>query len=244
MRLHVSPFAAHEAVALSPTVTRLISGDPLDVAMYGWSLLGSIVREAQAAAATAIELDVDGAGDLHDEMAAKNDFVLRRELVRMQRSLPMDSGSSLETRPFRPGVDDNAWLEVNHRAFAWHPEQGAWTLDDLRARMAEPWFDPEGFLLHERDGMLVGFCWTKIHDDERPRLGEIFVIGVDPDAQRSGLGRELVLVGLDWLAKHDLNVAMLYSEADNEAAIALYIDLGFEIVSARRWYRREFTKGV
>ncbi len=71
----------------------------------------------------------------------------------------------LETRPFRPGLDEEAWLVVNNRAFDWHPEQGGWDTSTLKARESQPWFDPEGFLLHEEGSprRLAGFCWTRVH---------------------------------------------------------------------------------
>jgi mycothiol synthase len=150
-----------------------------------------------------------------------------RQLHQLRRSLPLDETTTLVTRPFRPGEDDAAWLEVNNRAFAWHPDQGGWTQEVLDGRLAEPWFDPEGFLLHEVDGRLAGFCWTKVHADEDPPLGEIYVIAVDPDFGGRGLGRDLTIAGLDHLAGRGLTVGMLYVESTNEPALRLYEALGF-----------------
>lgn len=158
-----------------------------------------------------------------------------RELYQMRVSLPLEP-AAIATQAFRPGIDDDAWLEVNNRAFAWHPDQSGWAVADLKQRVAEPWFDADGFRLHFIDGRLAGFCWTKAHTWTEPPLGEIFVIAVDPDFAGRGLGTQLSLAGLQHLHERGLQVGMLYVEADNDAAVAMYRRLGFEVDHADRMY--------
>jgi mycothiol synthase len=164
-------------------------------------------------------------------------LVRRRTLVQMRRPLPVDdaarSGATpLATRTFRPDSDGDGWLRVNNAAFAWHPDQGGWDADRLAARLSEDWVALDGFLVHDGpDGTIDGFCWTRVHPatDDDPARGEIFVIAAHPDRHGTGLGRALTLAGLDHLAALGLTEAILFSEADNGPAIALYERLGFRI---------------
>ncbi|HQE16262.1 MAG TPA: mycothiol synthase, partial [Mycobacterium sp.] len=128
---------------------------------------------------------------------------------------------------------------VNNAAFSWHPEQGGWTGADLAERLSEPWFDPAGLFLavEEQSGRLLGFHWTKVHDD---RVGEVYVLAVDPSAQGRGLGRTMTMVGVDHLARRLGDATnpevMLYVESDNVAAVNTYRGLGFTVAGADTAY--------
>ncbi len=166
-----------------------------------------------------------------------------RDLWLMRRPLdeplpPRHHVAGVTVRTFEPGRDEDAWLAVNTRAFAHHPEQGAMTRADLDARIAEPWFDPAGFFLAERAGSLLGFHWTKVHRGDSD-IGEVYVLGVDPDAQGMGLGRLLTLTGLRHLQRLGLPAAILYVESDNAAAIRVYERLGFAHESTDVMYLRD-----
>ena len=143
----------------------------------------------------------------------------------------------VRVRTFVPGQDDAAWLAVNAAAFAHHPEQGSLTQRDLEDRMGEEWFDPKGFFLAEKDGKLVGFHWTKVHRSEQ--LGEVYVVGIAPDAQGGGLGKALTATGLRHLAAEGLPTASLYVDADNVAAVTVYERLGFRTFETDLMYRTE-----
>ncbi|MDA8277662.1 MAG: mycothiol synthase [Actinomycetota bacterium] len=168
-------------------------------------------------------------GDEIAEAFKSSGFKKGRSIVQMRRDLPLDPwlrNEKLEVRAFRVGVDEEMWLEVNNLAFARHPEQGGWTKSTLEARMKEPWFDPNGFLLHFEGDSLAAFCWTKVHES-KPKLGEIYVIGVHPDFGSRGLGKAIAIAALDYLHKRHIPIAMLYVDLANERALSLYRSLGF-----------------
>lgn len=139
-----------------------------------------------------------------------------------------------QIRTFRPGDDDAAWLETNAQAFSWHPEQGRLTQKDLSARMSEPWFDPETFLVIDGDQGIVAYSWLKIVPGST--TGEIYVVGVSPSAQGMGLGRALMSHSLNLLQSRGLTSADLYVDADNGAALAMYLAQGFSVAERHGQY--------
>ncbi len=169
-------------------------------------------------------------------IAVRQLFIMTRPLAGPIEAVELPPG--VQIRPFVPEQDEDAWLAVNAAAFATHPEQGNLTRADLDQRMAESWFDPAGFLVAERvstlrqaqgRGKLIGFHWTKQHPG---RLGEVYVLGVDPTAGVRGLGRALLSVGLEHLRQAGNTEAELYVDAENSRAVALYEKSGFSVASS------------
>ncbi|MGA9278845.1 MAG: mycothiol synthase [Ilumatobacter sp.] len=210
-----------------------------DMATIGPELLDAALDVVRSAGGGAVNWWVYEPTTAHRTLADDAGMHQDRTLYQMRRSLPTERHATIETRPFVPGADDEAWLSVNNRAFADHAEQGGWTLDVFRTRQQESWFDSDGFRMYERDGRLAGFCWTKVHheghdpsaSDHASDLGEIYVIAVDPDFHGHGLGSEMTLAGLDHLASHGIDNALLYVDAANGGAVAMYRRLGFDVHS-------------
>lgn len=174
-------------------------------------------------------------GDLAPARALASALGLQpvRELLQMRRSLAdlPDTAGNHDIRTYAGPQDDAELLRVNNAAFSWHPEQGGWTEADIDERRAESWFDPAGLFLAFEGPKLLGFHWTKVHSGN---LGEVYVVGVDPDAQGRGLGAELTLLGLHHLAERlgpEADVT-LYVEGNNTAAVKTYRRLGFVVYSA------------
>lgn len=183
-----------------------------------------------------VHLWIHGVDDATDQAAVAAGFEAHRDLWQLRCPLPAEP-SPLETRAFTP-ADTEALIGVNNRAFSWHPEQSGMTSESLAATMREPWYEPEGFRLYEVEGELKGFCWTKVHSDHDPVLGEIFVIAVDPSMHGKGLGSPMTRAGLDWLAARGIEHGMLYVESDNAPANRTYEKIGFHRHRTDRAYHR------
>ena len=204
----------------------------------GSRLVAALLEEAQR---HGVRLRVWALGDspAAHALAARTGLEPVRTLLIMKRPLAdlpapvVPDGVTIST--FRVGLDEQAWLTVNARAFAHHPEQGSIDAEDLAERMGEAWFDPAGFFLARATGTaadpggpLLGFHWTKQRDAlGAAGLGEVYVLGADPDAQGRGLAKALLLTGLAHLRDAGDEVVELYVEADQPGPVGLYRAYGF-----------------
>jgi mycothiol synthase len=233
-------------------VTDLVEGPSAELAVHptqrGKGVATALVEALEAASSASsdgrLRLWAHGRGSHAVALAHGRGYVEERVLWQLRRSLlshlpPEPLPAGIRLRAFRPGVDEQAWVEVNNRAFADHPEQGGWTVADVEARKAEPWFDPAGFLLAVREdsGELAGFHWTKVHAG-RPPIGEVYVLGVDPSARGLKLGPALTVAGLRYLRGRGLSQVMLYVDESNTRAVKLYERLGFRKWDADVQFRR------
>jgi mycothiol synthase len=225
-------------------------GDILDLAVHPEARrqgVGAALAAESLPAGRKVEAWSHGDHPAAARLAERFGVPRERELKIMRRSLsePLEEltvPEGVRIRGFHPG-DEQGFLEVNASAFAHHPEQGHMTLEDFRERTSESWFDPEGLLLAvpaEEGGdqpPLLGFHWTKVHLDEEPPYGEVYVVAVNPKAAGRGLGTVLTNAGLHHLRDRGLGSVLLYVDGDNDPAIAVYHRQGFEVERTEVQYR-------
>ncbi len=208
----------------------------------GSALAGAALSPGQQVEAWS-HADHPGAARIAERFGVPRERELK--IMRRDASLPLPTTSAPDgvlVRTFEPS-DSEALVEVNAHAFAHHPEQGNMSLQDLRERTSESWFDPRGLFLavpadpEPGDPPLLGFHWTKVHTDEDPAYGEVYVVAVNPKAAGRGLGGYLTSVGLQHLHDQGLGSVLLYVDGDNDPAIAVYTRQGFEVERTEVQYR-------
>jgi|FLYL01.1.fsa_nt_gi mycothiol synthase len=197
----------------------------------GAQLMAAVIERSRADGAS--RLDFWAYNDAPASRAVAHRFGLRvsRRLLHMHRH-PEDppiepAPPGVLVRPFRPG-EEEMLLRLNNTIFAGHPENGAWTMADLAARMAQPWFQAEDLLILEAWGRPSGFCWLKVEErGEDGLVGEIYVIGTLPEYHGRGFGRYLLSQGLRRLAERGVDTVAVYTDMDNARAVTLYWSFGF-----------------
>jgi mycothiol synthase len=231
----------------------LLHGQILDLAVHpdarGNGVGTELAREVlQHAAENVGKVEAWSHGDHPAAGRIASRFGIPRE--RELRIMSRPTALPVPDRPLPPGVrirsftpeDTDELLAVNAAAFAHHPEQGHMTVEDFTERTNEAWFDPEGLLLAvpedpSEQPRILGFHWTKVHRDEKPPYGEVYVVATNPKAAGRGLGTVLTAAGLRHLATQGIDEVILYVDGDNDPAIAVYDNQGFTVRRTEVQYR-------
>ncbi|HWU31850.1 MAG TPA: mycothiol synthase, partial [Marmoricola sp.] len=184
----------------------LLHGGILDLAVHPDARgqgIGSSLAQAALAEVERVEAWSHADHPAAARIAARFGLPRERDLRIMSRPtsdpveiMAMPAGIGIRT--FTP-EDEEALLAINAHAFATHPEQGHMSVEDFRERTSETWFDPFGLFLAvsvDDPSEVLGFHWTKVHRDEKPPYGEVYVVAVSPKAAGKGLGTLLTQVGL------------------------------------------------
>ena len=107
----------------------------------------------------------------------------------------------------------------------------AWSSLNMAAELA----NPHGFYLVETvDDEVVAYAGLLAPIGTGQ--GDIQTVTVAPEARRQGLARGLMVKLIDEARRRGAEELFLEVRVDNEAAQALYRDLGFETISVRKRY--------
>jgi mycothiol synthase len=237
--------------------TDLVAGPSLELVVdpsYRGAGVGkALLSEAIKICGKSLRLWVHGEAEVAHNLAASFNFEKIRTVLQMSKSLtdiqPLPViDKEIIIRSFLPGIDSDAWLDLNNKVFKDHPEQGGWQLSDLNHRLSEEWFDEKGFFIVEKNKQVIASTWTKVHGEHshdhdgeashaHPAIGEIYITAVDPAYTGLGIGKALTITALNYLKYQGLTDAMLYVDFDNKAALNLYDSLGFKLSSKDILYR-------
>jgi len=237
--------------------TDLVAGPSVELVVdpsYRGAGVGkALLSEAIKICGKSLRLWVHGEQEAAHSLAASFNFEKIRTVLQMSKSLtdiqPLPTfGKEIIIRSFLPGIDSDAWLELNNKVFKDHPEQGGWQLSDLNHRLSEEWFDEKGFFIVEKNKQVIASTWTKVHGEHshdhdgeashaHPAIGEIYITAVDPEYAGLGIGKALTITAVNYLKYQGLKDAMLYVDFDNKAALNLYDSLGFKLSSKDILYR-------
>lgn len=218
----------------------------------GTAALQALLEHSAAVGEAELLAWAHGVNPAADALLTRAGFTPVRTLYRMVLDptlLPEPGAASVEApegftiRPFDPAApaDAAAWVRVNARAFADHPEQGRITDADFALQRAEPWFDSNDLLLLEAPGAgddLAGSTWIKTVPHEAGVETELYAVGVDPAYAGRGLGKVLLAATLARMAEHRPARVTLYVDGENERAVNMYRSAGFTIDSRSRQWRR------
>ncbi|SDG12464.1 Acetyltransferase (GNAT) family protein [Pelagibacterium luteolum] len=130
--------------------------------------------------------------------------------------------------------DDQDFLAAQS-ALQGYGGENATTFAKLIAKLDSP---AVGLTIYDSDGTALASLLCV----EASGIGVFLNVSTAPAARRQGLGTRLMASAISWLAENGATEAALQVAADNRAAVALYLSMGFSYRYPYHYRRRLETK--
>jgi polyphosphate kinase len=136
--------------------------------------------------------------------------------------------------------EEDKLVHLQNRSFS-----GTWgynlnTREDILRRLQHPHCSIRDVIAAFDQGKPTAYCWTRL-DPKKKGYGRIYMLGVDPDHQGRGMGKEVLMAGLSDLKTKGVRLVELTVDHENKAARALYRSVGFRRHKSSLWYEKRLT---
>jgi mycothiol synthase len=158
-------------------------------------------------------------------------FTMRRPLDTAISAPQLPDGFTI--RLFKPELEAAAWVELGNLAFREHWNHHDSSIEELQHELSTPQYQPDLYLLAVApDGTCAAYCQCEINPEAQTRTGRsegfVAAVGTHPRFRKQGLGRALLITGLQRLQAAGLSAALISVDADNPSgALRLYESVGF-----------------
>ncbi|MBW1802713.1 MAG: GNAT family N-acetyltransferase [Deltaproteobacteria bacterium] len=210
------------------------------------ALFSRTMQRAQALGAKVMQISIPEANAAASGLVSSLGFrfirhFLELKLVFYNTDLPDVKRAPFVIRELRDG-EEGVLTVIQNRSFA-----GSWgfnpnTTEEIVYRINMRDSSPADVLMACDGDKSVGYCWTRVNTEENRLRGEnrgqIHMMGVDPDYRKKGVGKVLLLKGLERLRSKSVDVVELTVDSQNKAGRALYAFVGFELDSRTEWYEK------
>jgi mycothiol synthase len=209
-------------------------------------LFNCAIRHARQAELNAAQICISEANTPAKKMALRFDMKFTRHFIEFKLDLagiqlPDVAPGEYIVRQLQSGEEDHL-TAIQNISFAESWGFNPNTTAEILYRVHLSSCSPEDIIMAYRKDQPVGYCWTRILTDEtsktKTRIGEIHMIGVDPDFRGRRLGRIILLAGLSHLKRKGIEKVELTADAEDPAARRLYESAGFTEGLKAEWYEK------
>jgi len=188
--------------------------------------------------------EVDGILPLFESQgyhSAKQHLMMSVDITNRRFDAPTPAG--IEFKPFA-GPELEKLVDADNLFFIDHwgsqpVSVEVWRHRQIETRPHDPALWIIAWAADERgEPQIVAECLARVSEQGGPRDGWIGIVGVHPSWRGRGLGRAVLVRGLQTLQQAGFQTASLHVNSDNTVALNLYRSQGMEAVRTRHHFRK------